>query len=104
MAAVPRGGVFETATATAMAHSEPVDASPGFTPACQLFERILPLFASTISSVKLHDKRKIRQTFTPVLPDELVISLGEQLTGTFLFATKPACSRGCCADTVLFQW
>ena len=27
------------------------------------------------------DKRKIRQVFNPVLPDELVISLGEQLTG-----------------------
>lgn len=32
------------------------------------------------------DKRKIRQIFNPVLPDELVISLGEQLTG--------ACCRG----------
>lgn len=27
------------------------------------------------------DKRKIRQVFNPVLPDELVISLGESLTG-----------------------
>lgn len=51
-------------------------------------------FASTISSVKLHDKRKIRQTFTPVLPDELVISLGEQLTGMFLFTPNPRVPEG----------
>ena len=29
------------------------------------------------------DKRKIRQVFNPVLPDELVVSLGENLTGAF---------------------
>jgi hypothetical protein len=37
-------------------------------------------FASSRSGAA-GDKRKIRQIFNPVLPDELVISLGEQLTG-----------------------
>ena len=29
--------------------------------------------------------RKVRQIFNPVLPDELVISVGERVTGAFLF-------------------
>ena len=41
--------------------------------------------ASSVGSSTVGDKRKIRQVFNPVLPDELVISLGEQLTGMFHF-------------------
>jgi len=36
--------------------------------------------ASTISSSSQSNRRKVQQTFDPVLPDELVISLGERLT------------------------
>ena len=37
--------------------------------------------SSIASSSAGGDKRKVRQMFNPVLPDELVISLGEALTG-----------------------
>lgn len=42
-------------------------------------------FTSSIGSSTIGDKRKIRQVFNPVLPDELVIALGEQLTGMLHF-------------------
>lgn len=42
--------------------------------------------AATASSVGAVGKRKVRQLFTPVLPDEFVISLGESVTGKcFIF-------------------
>ena len=49
-------------------------------------------FASFAGSTDDGDKRKIKQVFTPVLPDELVVSLGERLTGTSqLLASDVAC-------------
>ena len=37
-------------------------------------------FASTVSSASQSGRRKVHQIFDPVLPDELVLSLGERLT------------------------
>ena len=36
--------------------------------------------ASTISSSSQSNRRKVQQVFGPILPDELVVSLGERLT------------------------
>ena len=41
--------------------------------------------ASTISSSSQSGRRKVQQLFSPVLPDELVISLGERLVVTQSF-------------------
>lgn len=41
--------------------------------------------ASTISSASQSNRRKVRQLFDPVLPDEFVVSLGERLTITQSF-------------------
>lgn len=43
-------------------------------------------FASSTASGK--DKRTVRQTFNPVLPDELVISVGERMHGEFPVQTQ----------------
>ncbi|KIP11216.1 hypothetical protein PHLGIDRAFT_28110 [Phlebiopsis gigantea 11061_1 CR5-6] len=51
-----------------------------FVPSNRSSARSSVLSTSSIGSSKVGDKRKIRQIFNPVLPDELVISLGEQLT------------------------
>ena len=40
--------------------------------------------SSISASVDEGNKRRVRQVFTPVLPDELVISLGERLNGVYL--------------------
>ena len=41
--------------------------------------------ASTISSLSQSNRRRVKQLFDPVLPDELVVSLGERLTITQSF-------------------
>lgn len=45
--------------------------------------------ATSVSSAGAAGKRKVRQLFTPVLPDELVLSLGERVTGTFSLQVLP---------------
>lgn len=44
---------------------------------------ISSIASSMVSGSAGGDKRKIRQMFNPVLPDELVVSLGESLTGAW---------------------
>jgi hypothetical protein len=52
--------------------------------------------ASFASSASGQDKRTVRQTFNPVLPDELVVSVGERLNSTFFVPARVACHISTC--------